>query len=389
LVNAFRYRGNPNLIFGAGSAASLPELILREGPVLILTGGHFLRSRTWSLLETEFTRVGIAYERETIGGEPSPDTVDSLVEIAREAAVVSVLAIGGGSVLDAGKAVAAMVCHEGSVAEYLEGVGSLRPNGRTLPMIAAPTTAGTGSEATKNAVISKHGDSAFKKSLRHDAFVPATALIDPELALGCPMNVTLACGIDALCQLIESYVSNRATLFTDMLAKEGLRLFGSACELLSTGNFGTEELNQRGGLALAAYFSGLCLANAGLGTIHGLAGPLGAHLKVPHGLACALLAVPVLSMLIKRLSQDGNQAVLDKLAFTGAQIDRGPNAIPIDGDVKLLINHLGNWTGKLGRLADYGLERSDIDHIVKASDNKNSPVAFSDSERREFLLQLV
>lgn len=389
MVSAFRHKGNSNLIFGVGSAANLPELVSRKEPALILTGGHFLRSRAWSLLETELTRVGIAYERETISGEPSPDTVDSLVEIAREAAVVSVLAIGGGSVIDAGKAVAAMVCHEGNITEYLEGVGTLRPSGRTLPMIAVPTTAGTGSEATKNAVISKYGDSAFKKSLRHDSFVPATALIDPELALGCPMNVTLACGMDALCQLIESYISNRATLFTDMLAKEGLRLFGSARKLLSTGSFGTEELNQRGGLALAAYFSGLCLANAGLGTIHGLVGPLGAHLKVPHGLACALLAVPVFSLLIKRLLRDGNQAVLDKLAFAGAQIDRGPNSIPRDGDAELLINHLESWTGKLGRLADYGLERSDIGHIVNASDNKNSPVAFSESERREFLLQLM
>jgi len=389
LVNAFRYRGNSNLIFGAGSAAALPELVSKKGPILILTGVHFLQSRAWPLLEAKLAEDGIAYRLETISGEPSPDTVDSLVEITREAAAVSVLAIGGGSVLDAGKAVAAMVCHRGSVTEYLEGVGSRRPSGRTLPVIAVPTTAGTGSEATKNAVISRHGDTAFKKSLRHDAFVPDTALIDPELALGCPMDVTLACGMDALCQLIESYVSTGASVFTDMLAREGLRLFGSACELFSLEEFGIGEVNQRGGLALAAYYSGLCLANAGLGTIHGLAGPLGAHLKIPHGLACALLAAPVFRLLAKRLARDGNQNILNKLAFAGAQIDRGYNAIPKAGDVDRLINNLENWTGKMSRLADYGLERSDIDQIVNASNNKNSPVVFSGFERRDFLLQIL
>jgi len=389
LVSAFRHKGNSNLIFGAGSAASLPELVSKEGLILILTGGHFLQSQAWTLLETGLKKAGIAYVHETISGEPSPDTVDSLVEIARGAAAVSVLAIGGGSVLDAGKAVAAMVCHEGSVIEYLEGVGTRLPGGRTLPMIAVPTTAGTGSEATKNAVISKHGDSPFKKSLRHDAFVPATAVIDPELTLGCPMNVTLACGMDALCQLIESYISTRATLFTNMLAKEGLRLFGSACELLSGEELGINEESQRGSLALAAYLSGLCLANAGLGTVHGLAGPLGAHLEIPHGLACALLAVPVFRLLVKRLSQDSNQAVLDKLAFAGAQINRGSNANPGARDVECLIDHLENWAGRLRPLVDYGLERSDINLIVSASDNKNSPVNFSYSERREFLLQLI
>lgn len=357
--------------------------------MLILTGGHFLQGRTWPLLEAGLARNGIAYKLKTISGEPSPDTVDGLVEIAREAAAVSVLAIGGGSVLDAGKAAAAMLCHEEGVTEYLEGVGSRRPSGRTLPVIAVPTTAGTGSEATKNAVISRHGTAAFKKSLRHDAFVPDTALIDPELTLGCPMNVTLACGMDALCQLIESYVSTKSSLFTDMLAKEGLQLFGSACELFSAEKPGIGEIRQRGGLALAAYLSGLCLANAGLGAVHGLAGPLGAYLKIPHGAACALLAAPVFRLLAKRLSQDGNQAVLTKLAFAGAQIDRGPNASPEAGDVERLMNHLENWTGEMGGLADYGLMRSDIGHIVSASDNKNSPVIFSDSERRDLLLQLV
>ena len=389
MVNAFRHRGNSNLIFGAGSAANLPEFLSKEESILILTGGHFLQSRAWTLLEAGLRGSGITYVRETVNREPSPDTIDGLVEIARNIAAASVLAIGGGSVLDAGKAVAAMVCHEGSVIEYLEDIGSRHPSGRTLPMIAVPTTAGTGSEATKNAVISKHGVSFFKKSLRHDAFVPATAIIDPELALGSPMNVTLACGMDALCQLIESYVSTGATLFTDMLAKEGLRLFGGACELLSGKELGAKEVSQRGNLALAAYFSGLCLANAGLGTVHGLAGSLGAHVEIPHGLACALLAAPVFRLLVKRLSQDGNQAVLNKLAFAGAQISRGSNASLRHGDVNRLTDHLENWAERLGRLADYGLERSDIGHIVKASGNKNSPVNFSDSERREFLLQLV
>lgn len=390
MVKTFRHLGNADLIFGVGKVSTIPGLVTADGPVLVLTGNHFPHTQVWKNLEDGFRNRGLKVVRETVSGEPSPETVDALAETARKNGISSVVAIGGGSVMDAGKAAAAMLRHKSGVFDYLEGVGSREPEAATAPLIAVPTTAGTGSEATKNAVISRRGADGFKKSLRHDAFIPPIAVIDPELAVGCPPNVTIACGMDAFCQLLESYVSTGATPFTDILARDGLCRFGKGSQLFVENRYGLDgEVDDRSELALAAYYSGLTLANAGLGTVHGLAGPIGACSEVPHGVACGLLVGPVFRRIADRLVDEGGLEVLDRLAYAGAVLHRGGDAVPERGDVDRLIDRFREWADELPRLSDYGMSEADIDIVVAASANKNSPVALSESERQDAMAEVL
>jgi alcohol dehydrogenase class IV len=390
MVENFRHLGNKDLIFGNGRISALPELLSAGSPALILTGNHFPGTQAWKNLENSLKNQGIEFRRETVSGEPSPEAVDSLTEEASGNDTRIVIAIGGGSVLDTGKAVAAMLMHEGSVFDYLEGVGSRNPEGKTIPMIAVPTTAGTGSEATRNAVISRRGKNGFKKSLRHNAFIPPTALLDPGLAVGCPPEVSLSCGMDAFCQILESFVSTGATAVTDLLARDGLIRFGKGRRLFSEKSYGRpEEIEYRGELALAAYYSGLTLANAGLGSVHGLAGPIGAFSDVPHGVACGLLAGPVFRRIADHLIDDGGAETLDRLAYAGAVLHRGEDSVPERGDVERLIDRLSEWAMELPRLSDYGMVPEDISLVVNASSNKNSPVPLTESEFQSILEEIL
>ena len=289
-MTPFKHSSNPTLFFGPRELHRLVGLIEPLGSVFFITGLHFVGTRDWERLEAQLKTAGCPFQRETVHGEPGPDIVDELTGQARRFRPGCVISIGGGSVLDAGKAVAAMICHKGSVEAYLEGVGTKSPQGKTIPFIAVPTTAGTGSEATKNAVISRLGPKGYKKSFRHDAFVPSIAVIDPILSVGCPPDITLACAMDAVSQLLEARVSTAATPVTAALSRQGLRSFALGSKLFSHNLYGsTGELSLRSHLAMAAYLSGVSLANAGLGTVHGIAGPMGAFTPVPHGVVCGRL----------------------------------------------------------------------------------------------------
>ncbi len=405
-VKPFSHLGNQSLVYGEGAIRGLTGIIPGAGPILFVTGRHFAVSSVWPHLESALKAEGRAYLRETVSGEPSPEIVDALAVAARKRGAEAVIAIGGGSVLDAGKAAAAMLRHEGSVADYLEGVGTKNPTGAAVPMIAVPTTAGTGSEATKNAVISRRGKGGFKKSLRHDNFIPRIALIDPELALGCPEEVSRACALDAFCQLLESFISTGATPVTDALARDGLIRFAGGRRLFGENLFGTdEETALRGELALAAYYSGLTLANAGLGTVHGLAGPLGAICDVPHGAACGLLLAPVFRRIQAASAQEHSaaDAVQGRLALAGAILLRGDvrgmqggqsgrggyTAASSEGDAEAVLDLFEEWAAPLPRLSHYGLTENDLDAVVAASDNKKSPVALNAAAMREILAEVL
>jgi alcohol dehydrogenase class IV len=261
------------------------------------------------------------------------------------------------------------------VTPYLEGVGTKTHPGKTLPFIAVPTTAGTGSEATKNAVISKVGKSGFKKSLRHDNFTPVCAIVDPELTLSCPPRVTAACGMDAFTQLLESYVSPQASPFTDALALSGIELMAPALIPASTGQAG--DIGLRTSLAYAAFLSGITLANAGLGIIHGLAAALGGLAPIAHGVVCATLLAEACRTNVTRLRElrGPEDVLLAKFARLGRIVSGARDADAPDA-CDLLLRTLDEWTEKLPipRLGAYGVSESDLDALAAQAGQKNNPV---------------
>lgn len=225
--------------------------------------------------------------------EPSPSLVDEAVQIGRVHHVDAVLAIGGGSVLDTAKAAAGMIPNEGMIVEYLEGVGTGRVmQTPSLPFIALPTTAGTGAEVTHNAVITDV-KAGYKKSFRSESLLARLVIVDPLLAISLPPAQTAASGMDALTQLIESYVSRKHNPIADGMALNGIRLCARS---LVRAYLNGEDADAREDMAQAALLSGLCLASAGLGAAHGIAASLGAHLGLGHGLACAILLAPIMRL---------------------------------------------------------------------------------------------
>ncbi len=260
-------------------------------PVLLISGRTISQSTYFAEIVDD---LAARFEVDHVGvhGEPSPEQVNEIVELRRTSPPHLVIAVGGGSTLDTGKAVAAGFALDGPIEDYLEGVGDKSPHGAKLPFVALPTTAGTGSEATKNAVLSRIAASGgFKKSLRHDNYVPDLALVDPELCVACPRPVTAASGLDAFTQLLEAYLSTGATPFTDALCESGIHAFASGFhKVLNNGS----DVIARSSLSYAAFLSGVTLATAGLGLVHGLASPIGARAPVPHGVVCGALLSPVL-----------------------------------------------------------------------------------------------
>jgi alcohol dehydrogenase class IV len=290
--------------------------------------------------------------------------------------------------VDGGKAISAMIPQDTSVCDYLEGVGNKQHNGEKIPFVAVPTTSGTGSEATKNAVLSKVGEQGFKKSIRHDRFVPDVAVIDPELMIACPPEVSAACGMDAFTQLLESYVSTRASPFTDALAYSGIsHLKDSLIPVCTTEG---QSLAKRAAMAYASLLSGLTLANAGLGVVHGLASPIGGFFAIPHGVVCGtLLGAEVRGNIEKLRREEGEDRIaLRKYARIGALVcGRDPGGGDVDLGCDLLVETIDEWTETLAipRLGDYGIRASDLDRIVAVAGNKNNPVKLSEEEIKDLL----
>jgi len=373
-MKPFAFTPPPRLIFGEGEAGNLPAHIARYGKdALIVTGGISLeKSGRLQSIRDACHDAGISTHVHKVPGEPSPELIDEAVILYRKRGIGCVVAVGGGSSLDAGKAIAAMLTVNGTVRDYLEGMGSREHPGTRLPLIAVPTTAGTGSEATKNAVISSVGPDGFKRSLRHDAFVPDLAIIDPSLALSIPAATTAHSAFDCITQLIESYIATKASPLTDALALPALEsALNTLVPLCTTG---LADTGLRGAMALAAFTSGVTLANAGLGLCHGIAGPLGGFFPVPHGIACANIMVPALDYTVRQLRSRDDGVTLVKLARAGRSVG-APEGEPLSM-AEHLVRTLEAWTVDLGipRLGRFGIRDSDVERIAAACDAKNSPV---------------
>jgi alcohol dehydrogenase class IV len=275
----FEFATATRVVFGESTAGRLPELARAFGThPLVVTGAS--TERAAALVSA------LSADTFSVPGEPTVDLVREGARRVRESGSDVVVSIGGGSAIDAGKAIAAVATNGGEPLDFLEGVGK----GRTimappLPFIAAPTTAGTGSEVTRNAVLgsTEHG---VKASMRSPLMLPRIALVDPELTYGLPPAVTASTGLDALTQLIEPYVSSRANPLADAICVEGIRRVAGA---LRRAYRDGADRDARSDMAMASLFGGLALANAGLGVVHGFAAPLGGQWKAPHGALCAAL----------------------------------------------------------------------------------------------------
>ncbi len=292
-------------MFGNGMVEKLPGIIEGYGKrILIVTGkASFAASGYAEKLLTDLESRGISVHLVSVHGEPTPEDIDLTVKNFRNVGIGLVAGIGGGSAIDAGKAISAMIGKTEPVTEFLEGVGNRDHPGTKIPFIAVPTTSGTGSEATKNAVISRIGVDGFKRSLRHDNLVPDIALVDPDLTLKCSPEITAASGMDCFTQLIEAFLSVKAIPYTDALALEGLKAVKDSLEKSYTDG---SDRGARSGMSFAALTSGICLANAGLGTVHGFASSLGGMFEIPHGLVCGSLMAKTNEINVRQLRKSGD-----------------------------------------------------------------------------------
>lgn len=320
----------------------------------------------------------------SVAEEPTVALVESGVALAREHAAGIVIAFGGGSALDTGKAVAALATNPGEVLDYLEVIGRNRPLKQPpLPFIAIPTTAGTGSEVTRNAVLASP-EHAVKVSLRSPLMLPRVALVDPELTYDLPPAVTASTGLDALTQLIEPFVSARANPMTDAICREGIMLAARSLRRVYRDG---RDAEAREDMSLASLFGGMALANAGLGAVHGFAGPIGGMFHAPHGAICAALLPHVMAVNLKALrDRTPDSPALERYHEVAALLTGDPQAAAESGV---------DWVRQLCRdlaippLRTYRITQNDFERIIPkaqaASSMKGNPVALEASELEEIL----
>lgn len=386
MIDSFQFSSLPEIRFGKGKRNELVAAVERHGRnVLLLTGSSsFHNSGHGEEILSGLKGAGFNLSHELIAHEPSPSLVDTIAEKCRGSDIDVVVAVGGGSVMDAGKAISAMIPVEGSIKLYMEGVGDREHPGDKIPFIAMPTTSGTGSEMTKNAVISEVGDQGFKKSLRHENFIPEMAIIDPEMMLSCPTGLTASAGMDAFTQLLESYISKHANPMTDALALQGLKQIKKY--LLRAFLEGENNIEARSGMALAAMFSGITLAHAGLGLVHGFASPLGGFFHIPHGVVCGSLMAPVFAHTIDNLMDQPDNPAIQKLVIV--------SKVFADFKYKQEREYLQAFKEKLlhitgllevPRLSDYGFREESIPKIVEHTSHKSHPVKLSAEQLEDTL----
>jgi alcohol dehydrogenase class IV len=384
----------PRICYGNGRINEVPALAATYGHTALLVTGKssFCSTPRWQSFTQLLETKGMNWLHLTVSGEPSPMLVDQAVSQFRDESVDVVIAIGGGSVLDAAKAIAGLLPHGNSVMDYLEGVGKNVPyHGPSIPFIAVPTTAGTGSEATKNSVLSVHGRDGFKKSFRDECLIPEYAVIDPDLLASCPRELVAADGMDALTQLLESYASLKANPFTDALALSGMAAVKEGFFAAWEGNE-PDASHGRGAMAYAALLSGITLAQVGLGSVHGLASPLGAYFPIPHGVVCGTLVSAATEINIKAMQErEPDNPALAKYAQVGRLLS-GQTGIDDATTRSSLAALLAEWSERLQlpRLNDYGITAADFPLIVansRGSSMQTNPIVLTDAEINAILMQ--
>ncbi len=373
----FEFATATRIVFGEGSVKELAPAARSFGErALVVLGKSGLRIAG---LTGQLKKEGLAISLFHVSGEPTVETVLSGLEQARNEHCDLVIGIGGGSVIDAGKAIAGLMPNPGQIYDYLEVVGKGKPlTNSSAPYIAIPTTAGTGSEVTRNAVITVT-DQRVKVSLRSPLMLPRVAIVDPELAYNLPPEITASTGLDALTQLIEPFLSNAANPMTDAFCREGLR---RAARSLRRAYENGNDPHARQDMALASLFGGMALANAKLGAVHGFAGPIGGMFPAPHGAICARLLPLVVEMNLQAIRDRAAQRPdLERFTEMSRLLTSDPNCRAEDG-----IRWLHDLCAALNvpPLATYGITKSDFSEIIaqakKASSMKGNPIELMDGE---------
>jgi alcohol dehydrogenase class IV len=380
---SFEFATAGRIMAGPGRAQELPGVLAGLGSrVLVVTGADPARHNT---LLASLDRAAAVFP---VAAEPTVELVRAAVAVARTQGADVIAAIGGGSVIDTGKAVAMLLGNGGDPLDYLEVVGSGQAITRpAVPCVAVPTTAGTGAEVTANAVLAVPSH-RVKASLRSPLMIPRVALVDPLLTVSCPPPVTAASGLDALTQCLEPFVSVQATPLTDGLAREGLRRAGTG---LRAAYANGEDLAARADMAMCSLLGGISLANAKLGAVHGLAGVIGGTADVPHGLACAALLAPVIEANVgaARSSPSGAE-VLDRYTEAAVVLTRQSDASVEDGlswirETLTLLQVPG--------LAAFGLGPQQADDIAAkalvSSSMKGNPVPLSHADLKAIVLKAL
>ena len=375
----FEFASANRIIFGCGTIEKFrtEELISHKNLTIFHGSNTNFVNQLTNLINANSTYVNT----HSVHGEPTISSIQAACTSASGSDVI--VAIGGGSVIDTGKAVAALLTNEGVITDYLEVVGRGMPiKNLPLPFIAIPTTSGTGSEVTKNAVIGIP-ERKVKVSLRHIDMLPAVAIIDPELTLSIPQNITAYSGMDALTQVIEPFVSIRANVFVDSLCRNAISKASIA--LKNAYDHGT-DICARTEMAWVSLCGGIALANAGLGAVHGFAGPIGGMYEAPHGAICARLLPLVVEANISHCSQKSIATVLDKYREIAAIIKNDRNA-----KVEFLIDWLFSLVKyfKIPGLSYWGMVDSDIPAIIKNAQNsssmKGNPIIHDENTLAEIL----
>jgi alcohol dehydrogenase class IV len=382
----FEFATATRVIFGAGKLKEVGPIAANIGQyALIVEGGNADRSLPLRLV---LEAAGIGYSTLEIRGEPAIEDIVRGVRKVREANCDLIIGFGGGSVVDSAKAIAALTTNPGEVIDYLETVGRGKPiMVPPLTSIAIPTTAGTGAEVTRNAVLASR-QHRVKASLRSPYLLPRIALVDPELTYGLPPSLTASTGLDALTQLIEPFVSARANPLTDALCLEGARRAARSLEkACKKGN----DPVARQDMALASLFGGLALANSGLGAVHGFAAPIGGMFSAPHGAVCAALLPYVMEINVRALRQRAsNSDSLDRYTKIAAIVTQSERANIEDGIgwIRDLCNALA-----IPRLRAFAIQEKDVPILVelaaKASSMKANPIALTHEELTESLTRAI
>ena len=382
----FEFATAGRIVFGAGTFSAIGPAARGFGRRAFVVTGQ--QRRHHARLDAALASAGVTATEFTVTGEPTTDDVERAVAAARAAESEFVLGIGGGSVIDTAKAVSAMLTNPGTLDDYLEVVGRAQPLTRAAaPCIAIPTTAGTGAEVTRNSVLASRSH-RVKVSLRSPLMLPRVALVDSELTLDLPPAITATTGLDALTQLIEPYVCTRANPLTDGFCREGLTRVGRS---LRRAVDAPRDAAARDDMALASLCGGLALANAGLGAVHGFAGPIGGAFPAPHGAVCAILLPDVVATNVRALRERSpGHASLQRYEEVARLLVGRAQASPPD-----LVEWLRRLVSDLQipNLAAHGISRADIPALVtaagKASSMKANPVVLTPAECEEILTRAL